>query len=176
MKRGLFLLLVIIIAGCGYTTRSMISGKYKTIYVKPFVNKINITSDTDVARKYKIYRPYLETDVTKAVINKFVFDGNLKPVKSESADVTLTGEIIEFRKDPVRYTSGNDVEEYRVNLVVNIILKDNRNDTIIWQENGFTGETSYFTTGTLRKSEAQAINDTVADLARRIVERAVEEW
>ena len=38
--------------GCGYTTRSMISNKFKTIYVTPFVNKIDITKETDTGYKY----------------------------------------------------------------------------------------------------------------------------
>lgn len=164
------------IAGCGYTTRSMITAKYKTIYITPFMNKIDITQETEVARKYRLYRPFLETDITKEVVNKFLFDGNLKPIKSESADLVLKGELIEFRKDPLRYSEDNEVEEYRVNLVVNISLWDNKENKLIWQENNFTGDTSYFTTGSLVKTEAQAINDAIKDLARRTVERAVEEW
>ncbi len=164
------------IAGCGYTTRSAIATKYRTIYITPFVNKIDITREADVGSKYRIYRPQLETDITNAVVNKFLFDGNLKPVKSESADVTLKGELIEFRKDPLRYDENENVTEYRVNIVVNISLWDNREGKLLWEEKGFTGDTSYFTSGTQAKSEPQAINDGIADLARRIVERAVEEW
>jgi len=51
------LVLTGVLAGCGYTTRSSIGGKYKTIYVTPFVNKIDITREGDVASKYKLYRP-----------------------------------------------------------------------------------------------------------------------
>jgi len=161
---------------CGYTTRSMISEKFKTIYITPFINKIDITQEFDAASKYKIYRPMLETDITKSVINKFLSDGNLRPVKSESADLTLKSELVEFRKDPLRYTESDDVEEYRVNLVVNISLWDNKENKLVWQENGFTGYVSYFTTGTLAKPEATAISEAIADLARRIVERTVEQW
>lgn len=163
-------------AGCGYSSRSMISSKYRTIYVTPFINRVDITNDADAGYKYKIYKPLLETDITSAVNNKFLFDGNLKPVQKELADVTLKGELIEFRRDPVRYTEGDDVAEYRINLVVNITLWDNKEDKLIWQENGFTGEASYFTTGPTAKSETVAVNDAITDLSRRIVERAVEEW
>ncbi|MFA4842472.1 MAG: LPS assembly lipoprotein LptE [Candidatus Omnitrophota bacterium] len=168
--------LLLSLAGCGYTTRSAISNKYQTIYVTPFVNKIDITQETDVANKYKLYRPQLETDVTKAAINKFLFDGNLRPVKLQNADLTLKGELLEFRKDPLRYDDNNEVLEYRVNMVVNIFLWDNKTNLLVWEENRFTGETSYFTSGTSIKTEAQAISDAITDLARRIVERAVEEW
>jgi len=164
------------LAGCGYTTRSMISNKFRTIYIASFANKIDITKETDVGNKYKIYRPYLETDISKAVINKFLLDGNLKITKEEAADLVLRGELVDFRKDPLRYSDSDEVEEYRVNLVVNLTLWDKKDDKLVWEEKNFTGDTSYFTTGSSAKSEATAINDAITDLARRIVERTVEQW
>lgn len=170
--------LVSLVAGCGYTTRSAISSKFRTIYITPFINKVDITQETAVGSKYKIYRPYLETDITKAVIDKFLWDGNLKPVKSEVADLVLKGELIEFRKDPLRYTDADEVEEYRINLVVNISLWDNKENKLVWEENNFIGDTTYFalSSNTQYKSETAAITSAITDLARRIVERAVEQW
>ena len=167
---------VIALNGCGYTTRSMISDKFRTIYIVPFVNKIDITSDADTANKYKIYRPMIETEITRSVMERFLFDGNLKPTKEGDADLTLKGEVVEFRKDPLRYTDSDTVEEYRINLVVNISLWDNKENKLAWEEKGFTGDTTYFTTGSSAKSEDTALNDALTDLARRIVERAVEQW
>jgi hypothetical protein len=156
----------------------MISDKFRTIYVVPFVNKIDITKETDAAHKYKIYKPMLETEITNAVINKFLFDGNLRPAQKESADLILKGELVEFRRDPLRYTDSDEVEEYRLNLVVNISLWNNKENKLIWEETGFTGDTTYFalTTNPQYKSDDRAINDAISDLARRIVERAVEQW
>lgn len=175
-----FFFLLFTLAGCGYTTRSLVSNKYRTIYIRPFVNKIDITNETDAANKYKIYRPGLQTDITKSVVNKFLFDGNLKPLKSESADLILKGELVEFRRDPLRYTENDEVEEYRINLAVNISLWDSKENKMLWEEKGFTGDTTYFTEHHLvaaeRKEEGAAVNDSLTDLARRIVERAVEQW
>jgi len=172
----IYYLLSTVLTGCGYTTRSMISDKFRTIYVTPFVNKVDITNESYTENKYRIYRPTLETDITKSVTNKFLFDGNLKPVKEQNADLILKGELMEFRRDPLRYDSNDNVTEYRLNLVVNISLWDRKADRLVWEENGFTGNTSYFTTGTQAKSEATAVNDALTDLARRIVERTVEQW
>jgi len=173
---SIFVPLFLIIAGCGYTTRSMISNKFKTIYITPFINKVDITKEAYAANRYRIYRPLLETDITKSVINKFLLDGNLRPAKEESADLILKGELIDFRKDPLRYDDNDEVSEYRINLVVNISLWDRKENQLIWQENNFTGDTSYFVTGTQAKSETTALNDALTDLARRIVERTVEQW
>jgi hypothetical protein len=164
------------LTGCGYTTRSMISNKYATIHVAPFENKIDVTQDAYVANRYRIYRPTLESDITRAVNNKFFIDGNLRPIEEERADLILKGELVEFRRDPLRYTENDEVEEYRVNIAVNLTLYDKKENELIWQENGFTGDTTYFTTGSQAKSENTATSDALSDLARRIVEHTVEQW
>ncbi|MDD5729854.1 MAG: LptE family protein [Candidatus Omnitrophica bacterium] len=162
--------------GCGYTTRSLIADKYHTIYIRPFVNKIDVTKEGDAANRYKIYRPLLETDVTKAVINRYMIDGNLKTAKNDAADLALEGELVEYRREPLRYTSADNVEEYRISIVVNITLWDKKENKKLWQENNFIGDTSFFTTGSNAKSENSAINDALNDLGRRIVERTVDQW
>lgn len=179
MKIGKFFLIVCslsLFAACGYTTHSIIRDKFRTIHIKPFVNKIDITRETDTATRYKVYKPMLETDITKSVINKFLFDGNVKPVAEDSADLLLKGELVEFRRDSLRYTNNNEVEEYRINLVVNLSLWDRKENKLLWEEKNFTGDATYFVSGPQAKSEDSAINDALSDLSRRIVERVVEQW
>ncbi len=170
------------LAGCGYTTRSMISNKYKTIHIKQFLNKIDLTTEGDAYNKYKIYKPTLETDITKSVIDRYLFDGNLKPVKEENADLVLKGELIEFRRDPLR-TENDEVQEYRVNIMVSIALWDKKENNLVWQESNFTGDYTYYPYSSslpgianYRKTDDQAVNEAVTDLSRRIVERTVEQW
>lgn len=170
------LVLSTLLTGCGYTTRSSISHKYKTIYITPFMNKMDITSEMEVASKYKLYYPGLETSITKAVIDKFMWDGNLRPINYEAADVVLKGEILDFVKDPVRYDDNDNVTEYRINLIVNISLWNNLDKSLIWEEKNFTGLTTYFVTGPSATTQSQAVSEALTDLARRIVDRAVEEW
>jgi len=175
------LLLATALTGCGYTTRSMLYGKYNTIYITPFLNKVDVTQESFSANKYRIYRPMLETDITKKVINRYLFDGNLKPIKEAQADLVLKGELVEYRKDPLSYTTGTeDVTEYRINIYVNISLWDQKENKLVWQENNFNGNYSYFTNlasgNVIQISEDSAVNKAVEDLARRIVERTVEQW
>lgn len=176
MLKPALICLFLVLAGCGYTTRSMISDKYKTIYITPFVNKTDITSEYNTGSQYHIYRPHLETDVTTTVVNKFLFDGNLKPVKMDNADLVLKGELIDFRKDPLRYDNSDNVLEYRVSIVINMKMWDRKEDKLVWEENSFTGDTTYYTAGTASISEAVAVNNALTDIARRVVERAVEQW
>jgi outer membrane lipopolysaccharide assembly protein LptE/RlpB len=176
------LLLTTVLTGCGYTTRSMLYGKYNTIYVAPFLNKVDVTQESFSANKYRIYRPMLETEITKKVINKYLFDGNLKPGKDSTADLVLKGELVEYRKDPLSYTaSSENVTEYRINIYVNLSLWDTKENKMLWQENKFNGNYSYFTgfntnSSAILVSEGTAVNRAIEDLARRIVERTVEQW
>ncbi len=176
-------LLTTALTGCGYSTRSMLSGKYRTIYITPFLNKVDITQEAYSANKYRIYRPMLETDITKKVINRYLFDGNLKPVKEDQADLVLKGELIEYRKDPLSYTSGSDeITEYRINIYVNLSLWDQKENKLVWEEKNFNGNYSFFTSAAPANvskgntSEDSAVINAVEDLARRIVERTVEQW
>ncbi len=81
----------------------------------------------------------------------------------------------------MRYVNNDEdaVLEYRVNIVVNITLWDNKEKKIVWDEPGFTGDYTYFTQpqgATPALSEDQAISNAITDLARRIIERTVEQW
>ena len=171
-----YLLSTVFLSGCGYTTRSMIGNKYKSIYVTPFINKIDITNEANAANKYRIYRPMIESGITNHVNNKFIFDGNLKTAQKDLADLVLKGEVVEFRKDSLRYDTNDEVSEYRINLVVNISLWDREENKMLWEEKNFTGDTSYFALGPQSITEDAAVENALADLSRRIVERTVEQW
>lgn len=164
------------VSGCGYTTRSLIADKYHTVYITPFKNAIDITHET-TANNYRLYRPLLETDITTAVVRKFLIDGNLKPVDNkEDADLVLEGNLTAFRKDPLTYTGDDDVNEYRVSVTVRLKMTDTASNAVSWEEPSFTGTATYFLSGAQASSESEAINTAISDLSRRIVERTVDQW
>jgi hypothetical protein len=166
----------VILSSCGYTTRSLIAGKYHTIYISAFKNKINIAGDT-TATNYRLYRPLLQTDVTSAVVQKFLIDGNLKPVKQkENADLVMEGSLIEFRKDALTYTRNEYVNEYRVSITVSIKLTAGPSGTVLWEEPAYAGTSTYLLSGAHASSESAAITTAINDLGRRIVERTVDQW
>lgn len=172
----LFLVFISLLSGCGYTTRSLLSPQFKSICVENFKNLVNITEEETDERMYRGYRPGMEIDVTKQVIDRFLFDGNLKVANIKDCDLILKGELIDFKKEALRYDRNDNVEEYRVRLTVNIELVDAKTDKTIWKEKGFAGEATYRTTGSLAATESASVKDALSDLARRIVERTVEGW
>jgi outer membrane lipopolysaccharide assembly protein LptE/RlpB len=174
MKRAILslLLLAVMFPGCGYTTGSLISSRYKTVFVEPFENKIDYMNQDD----RKIYIPQMETKVHDAVIDRFMFDGNLKIAEKGNADLVLKGKVLSFNRGDLSLTNNNDVKEYRLTVTVALTLWDTVNEKVVWEEPSFSGDTTYFTTGALAKSEATAIQDAVNDLARRAVDRTIQDW
>ena len=64
-KRNIFLLcMTLFMAGCGYTSSSLLPEHLKTVYIQPFRNKIELTAqlapDQD---RFRTYSPNLETDI-----------------------------------------------------------------------------------------------------------------
>jgi len=174
--RYFLLLLAVGIAGCGYTTRAYVEKTgYSTIYVKPFVNKVDTTTEYSEGRRFKTYYPLLENKVTNAVVDKYNMDGNLRVTREEDADVVLKSELISYRREAVRVSDENP-EEYRITLFVHMVLLDNKTKKVLWEKNDFSGDASYFATGPSVKSESQGLDDACQDLARRIVETTVEVW
>jgi len=164
------------VSGCGYTTRSLLPPSIKTIRVDNFKNDIQVTAEQSNLRMYRGYKPGMEVDLTRAVINKYLMDGTLKIAGESNADLILKADLIDFKRDALRYDSNDNIEEYRIKLVVNMELVNTKTGAVMWKERGFAGETTYRTGGVLAKSETAAVNDAIDDLARRIVERTVEAW
>jgi len=186
MRKAAFFLSVVIMvpaalfSGCGYSVRSLAYEKSTKIYVKPFENKVdlNIAEEYSDRNPYRLYRPGMETKITDAVINRFLLDGYLKLVsKEDQADLILKGELTNYEKQPLRYNEATkDVEEYRANIRVNMTLTDLKKGKAVWTENDFVGYTEFALVGPRAISEDAAINDAVEDLARRVIERTVEDW
>jgi hypothetical protein len=167
---------VMLAAGCGYTTRPGLAPHLRTIYIKPFTNQIDISRITTNVERFPIYRHRMEVDLTNAVIERYQFTGLLRPISAERADCRLEGDLLEFRRDALRYDASQRIEEWRLSLVVNLRFVDQTTQTVLWEESGFVGDTTYFTLGVKAESEDSALNRAITDLARRIVERSVEDW
>jgi len=164
------------LAGCGYTARPGLAPHLKTVYVKPFANRIDVTQLSTSDGRFPLYRHRMEVDLTNAVLSRYQFTGLLRPSTPERADCRLEGELTQFRRDALRYDANEQVEEWRLNLIVNLRFVDQTTNTLLWEEGGFTGDTTYFAAGRNQESEASALDRAVTDLARRIVERCVENW
>lgn len=178
-RSGLLLPLVCLATtapGCGYTATRTLPAYYRTIYLEPFENKIPITQEVSERTGFITNYPEIEERVTQGVIKRFLFDGGLRVTNQpESADLVLTGTLLDFYRQPIRRSDGEDVEEYRLNLSVSVTLRE-KNGKLLLDEPSLVADTTYFVTGASAKSETAAVDDLVDDFSKRIVEWVIEYW
>lgn len=173
----IYCLLITVLSGCGYTSKSLLPTHIKTVYVDNFKNSIDIAAETSSKKPFKLYSAGLEKEVTTAVAERFIFDGNLKVTKDpDEADSVLSGELLEYIKEPLRYDDNEEVTEFRVRVTASAKFLDKRTNKVIWQSSGLCGESSQRTSGSFEKSEDTARAEAVEDLARRILEKTIEVW
>jgi len=176
MKRFSIILLCILFSvvwlSCGYTTRTTLTTGHRTIHIEPFANKVIYATE----QRRNIYLPLLEVDVRNAIVDRFLLDGNLRIVEPEKADLILKGELTRYERSPLRYTDSDVILEYRVHITVRLELWDTNKRDMEWVENGFVGEATYFVSGSEATTEESAVAEAITDLARRIIERTIENW
>lgn len=168
-------LLLLQLCGCGYSHKSLLPSDVKSVHVAPIKNTIDLSGEIGDKHRFRVTRPGIEVDMTNAIINRFIFDGTLKVAAPDSADAVLEVKIMDYRRDALRYTDGDDVQEYRLSVVLQAVLYRTRDRKVLWRE-GVTGDTSFFLSGSLAVSEDEAVTKAVEDAARRVVEKTIELW
>lgn len=152
-------LLVITVNGCGYRIGSLLPADLKTIAVPIFKNKTP--------------EPGLDVPVTEGIIQELIFDGTLEVVEEDDADTLLIGEIISYKREPLRYD--NEVtSEYRLLIGVRLKFLDLRHKKVIWTYPAVYGDATFFVGLSLPESEQTALPDVIEDLAHEVVEKVVE--
>ena len=175
-RTALLCALAVAAAGCGYSTTRLLPSNYRIIYIEPFRNEIQFTQEPDERIGLTTTLPELEETVTREVINQFLIDGNLRvTTKREEADIVLDGKLVDFFRQTLRRLPDNTVEEFRLNLVASLNLRD-RSGKPIFSEPNFIGDTTYLASGTSAVSESSAVAKLMTDFSRRVVERVIEDW
>src|SRR5579863_2683653 len=116
----LHIILILSMAGCGYTTGSLLPPKYRKIAVQPFQNKVNYVDENERG----LYVPLLETNVRTAIIDRFLFDGNLRIADPDKADLVMSGALISIAQDELRQDVNQNVQEYRIRIIVSLTLPE----------------------------------------------------
>lgn len=169
-----FVLGSFLICGCGYRVGAILPPGISTIEVPVFRNSTQ--------------EPGIEVGVTNQIINQFQIDGSLKVIE-EGADARLEGEIVEYRREPLRYTGTDfkEVSEYRLRLITHLNLVNIKTGEALWSGRTVEGEATYFVQGDFREVERTAIGTLTEqeksqlptlqeDLAYKVVESVVEGW
>jgi len=159
-----FFLAMFFLAGCtGYRLGSTLPPDIKTVYVPLFANKSR--------------EPLIENDATSATIAELQKDGTLKVVNAQSADVILECTLTSVSLNPLRYNRSDVTKpnEYRLTLSASFTLKRIRDQEILC-EASVIGESTFPFYGNLVSAKQAATPRAAEDLAKRIVEKAIEAW
>ncbi|MBD3296958.1 MAG: hypothetical protein GF392_06270 [Candidatus Omnitrophica bacterium] len=179
MKRLSALALILTLAfisGCGYTTASMLPPEMDSIHIKNFENKIDVEHVVSDKRSTYDYWPALEVDITRAVINSFIFDGTLAVTSERDAKMVLEGMLVDFKLFPLSYDKSDNINEFRVSVTVDLTLYNNVTGEVMWKEPAFQGQSTFTTVGPNALTEGEAVREAVKDLSARVVERVIEVW
>jgi len=163
-------------SGCGYTQKSLLSENIKAIHVAPVKNEIDLSSEISDKKPFRVYRPGVEVDITNAIINQFIFDGHLKVAALEKANAVVEARLVDYRRDPLQYSNGNDIQEYRLSIVLDVTVTQTVDHKLLWHDSNLVGDTAFFLSGSRAVSEDEATAKAVEDLARRVVEKTIELW
>jgi outer membrane lipopolysaccharide assembly protein LptE/RlpB len=123
----LVVLLAMLVSSCGYHlsgTGDLVPEGTKLIAIPVFMNGTN--------------EPYVDVEVTQAVVREFMTDGRLKVVSPEEAELVLHGTVTKYGVVPLSFTDLSHVQQYKVNLTVDARLEDLRTKKVLWQEKGIT--------------------------------------
>lgn len=158
----LHFLLLLLPLSCGYTHQSVLPADIQSLAVTPFENQT--------------FEPGLEIDFNKKLTNRVLFENIARLAGPQESEAVLRGRLLEYHREPLRYTDAEEVQEYRLKLIVEAVLEDPKTGKILWKEDRFTGETTFFTSGSLVTSEQNAREELFDDLARRLTARLAEGW
>ena len=115
--------------GCGYTTASTLSERYRTIHIPAARNSI---------KEYDLQAP-----LTNALIRKFTVDGRLRVVDAVRADLRLETDIKGYSLAPLTYDDEDRVVQFRVAVIAAARLVDAGSGKELWLEDRVRG-TSFF--------------------------------
>jgi hypothetical protein len=121
--------------------------------------------------------PDIEGEATSATVREFQREGTLSIAPEDKADSILTTRLLSYLLKPLRYSEdrATETQEYRLTLVARMILKSVETDEAIVHTT-VKGEATFELIGDLAVDKRSALPAATTDLARRIVEQAVEAW
>ncbi len=163
------------LTGCAYATKSLLPENIQRVNVAPVKSSIDLSAEITDKTPFRVYRPGLEVEITNAIINRYIFDGTLKVASAEKADALLEATLVDYRRDALRYSEGEDIQEYRLSVTVEAVFKAKADGKILWSKR-IAGDTTFFLAGSRAISEDQAATRAVEDVARRVVEATIEYW
>ena len=164
--RALGLVLVaLVLAGCGYSTRGSLPDHIKTVAVPIFKNRT--------------LEPGVDSAITSGVVNAFSSGGRVKVVPIDEADAILQGEVVAYSLDGLAFDQNANVRAYRLRLVLNVEFRDVRKSELLWRQEGLSETSDFQVQGAVSDTIARgrgAVSQAAAEIGRKVVNLALDRF
>ncbi len=151
--------------GCYGFSSSLLPGHIKTVAVPLPENRTE--------------RGDLSAALADSLVEAFL-DGNvLKVADQNNADSMIDGRILEYIRRPYTVDANENVQEYRIEIVMEARFVDVRKNAVVWEEKRLTQWDTYnfvAVGGRPAESEEIGIGRVLSKLTDDIVNRTVEGW
>jgi len=152
--------------GCRYTVGSSLPPGLRRVFVPVFDNATRVVG--------------LEGEVTAAVISEFQSEGALRPAAEKSADCTLRGTLVSYKRDKIRSGASGVPGVRDVTIRVELSLEQRSNGKALFEGLVVSSRRTDSTAGYFRiergESERLGRERAVRALAKAIVRATVEYW
>lgn len=156
----LSILLLCVVIGCGYSSRSILKQNVSNIYLPIFDNLT--------------FRRGLEYGLSKAIKDEIMFKTQLRIVDKEYSDSILIGEIADYKENVMIVDANDNIVESRIFILVNFTWKDLRTGRTIVEKKGVTTPVEFIVERGETIETAQ--NEAFVDIAEKIVDMMGEKW
>lgn len=120
--------------------------------------------------------PNIGIDVAELVIEAIQEDNTLKVVDRESADSVIDGKVSGYRLRRMAVSAELQVEEYQVQMVVQLTFRVKSSGEAIFENKRFTGTGNYYLDDPNGSDEISAREDAIEQIVRDILALVVEDW
>ena len=154
-----------LLGGCGYSARGHLPADIKTVAVPVFGNRTA--------------RPFVETEMTRALADAFATDGRLRLAARDAADAVLEGEVIGYELLSIAFDPAANVRLYRLVVTMNVRLRDARRDTILFRHDSLSEKADFRVSGDVSETvsrEEIGLLAATRDIARAVVALAIERF
>lgn len=156
---------VLLIAACGYHNPNIYDGPSKTIYLAEWKNRTS--------------RLGLDSQIYRSLTRWFQKSRSITTVrKKEGADLILAGEFISLELPSLSYGANSTTTEVKVRLRLRYVLKDISSNKIVIEVPDVTWTEEYLTSSDSTSNlnnEREALETIIDDLSKIIYQRTITE-
>lgn len=150
--------------GCGVysTTSGRVDASLQRVAVEYLDNR---TAEAD-----------LGIQVAELIILSIQEDNTLEVVSTEVADTVIDGTVAGYRLRRMAVSPELQVEEYQVQMVVELTMRMRSTGEAVFEKRRFTGTGNYYLDDPNSSDETTAREEAIAEIVRDVLALVVEDW